>query len=114
MVLDGKEPIYLTLASYFRRLISRGFLKPGDALPSVREVALAERVNPNTVVRAYGLLVQEGLIMTLPKKGYYVSEGPRHQPEDEAKRSLGALLQSGYTKEQLIQILEQWKEEERS
>ena len=108
MILDGKEPIYLSLASYFRRLIERGALKEGDALPSVREVALAERVNPNTVVRAYGVLSDEGLVTSLPKKGYYVTGETKGT--SEAKETLKALLSSGYSKEELIDLLKDMEE----
>ena len=53
MILTGREAIYLELAHFYERLISLGLMKEGEALPSVREVALNNRINPNTVERAF-------------------------------------------------------------
>lgn len=106
MVLTGNAPIFESIAAYFRRMIHRGFYKPGDALPSVREVALSERINPNTVVRAYGLLVEEGLIVTIPKKGYFVAEDNDKERAESLKETLHALLKEGYGKEEIISALQ--------
>ncbi|MEM1434298.1 MAG: GntR family transcriptional regulator [Pseudomonadota bacterium] len=73
--LDDSQPIYLQLR---QRVISRiltGDLKAGDALPSVRQVAGTERVNPLTVSKAYQLLVDEGLIHKRRGLGMFVSDG---------------------------------------
>ena len=86
MNFTGNAPIYETLANHYRHLIQRGAIKEGDALPSVREVALAERINPNTVVRAYGILVDEGYVVSIPKKGYFV-----HSSQDNKAEVIDAL-----------------------
>ena len=56
IVPGSTEPIYRQLVEQVRRLVAGGQLAPGDALPSVREVALQLAVNPMTVSKAYGLL----------------------------------------------------------
>jgi GntR family transcriptional regulator len=55
-------PIYRQILDQVRRRIASGQLRPGDPLPSVREVALAHAVNPMTISKAYSLLEAEGLL----------------------------------------------------
>ena len=55
-------PIYRQVIEQVRRLISSSQLSPGDALPSVRELALTHTVNPMTISKAYSLLEAEGLL----------------------------------------------------
>lgn len=56
-------PIYRQLVEQARRLIAGGQLQPGDELPSVRELAVAQAVNPMTISKAYSLLEAEGLLL---------------------------------------------------
>lgn len=55
-------PIYRQILEQVRRQVASGQLKPGDEMPSVREVALAHAVNPMTISKAYSLLQAEGLL----------------------------------------------------
>lgn len=55
-------PLYRQVLEQVRRQVASGQLKPGDEMPSVREVALAHAVNPMTISKAYGLLQAEGLL----------------------------------------------------
>lgn len=55
-------PIYRQLMEQVRRMVSSNQLKPGDALPSVRELALTHAVNPMTISKAYSMLEAEGLL----------------------------------------------------
>ena len=56
-------PIYRQLVEQVRRMVSSGLLKPGDTLPSVRELATTHAVNPMTISKAYSLLETEGLLV---------------------------------------------------
>ncbi len=67
------EPIYRQIAEQIRRLASAGQLRPGDALPSVRDVAAAHAINPMTVSRAYSQLEAEGVLVRLRGKGMSVA-----------------------------------------
>lgn len=60
---ESSNPIYRQIVEQLRRQINGGLLKPGDALPSVREVAQGHTINPMTVSRAYSLLETEGLLI---------------------------------------------------
>lgn len=55
-------PIYRQLVEQVRRLVAGGQLQAGDELPSVRELALSQGVNPMTISKAYSLLEAEGLL----------------------------------------------------
>ena len=65
-------PIYVQIGQNVRRLIAREDLRPGDKLPSARELAQVLGVNPNTVVHAYSRLEFEGMIETRRGLGTFV------------------------------------------
>ena len=67
-------PFYEQVKAQLRTRIRSGSLRPGDALPSIRELASSLLLNPNTVARAYRELEQEGWISTRKGKGCFVSE----------------------------------------
>lgn len=104
MIFTGTKPIYEALADNFRKLIHHGVFKEGDALPSVREVALQERINPNTVVRAYSLLTEEGIIVSIPKKGYFVASKV-NKDQKHLHAVLSCLFDDGYTREDIESML---------
>lgn len=70
---DGHSPLYLQLESEIIRLICRGFLKPGQALPSSRELAKSLKLNRKTVVATYEELNAQGWVETRERSGVYVS-----------------------------------------
>ena len=76
---DGSDslPIYLQLRNTVVRRIISGSLPEGDAVPSVRQVAAMEKVNPLTVSRAYQILVDEGLLEKRRGLGMFVCAGAR-------------------------------------
>jgi len=74
IVPGSSAPIYRQLVDQVRRLVAGGQLAPGDALPSVREVALQLAVNPMTVSKAYGLLELEGVLERRRGVGMLVAE----------------------------------------
>lgn len=71
---DG-APIYRQLKERVVAMMLDGLLKPGDALPSVRQVAAEYRLNPITVSRAYQELADEALVEKRRGLGMYVMEG---------------------------------------
>jgi GntR family transcriptional regulator len=66
-------PIYRQLMEQIRRMVASNHLSPGDALPSVRQVANHLAVNPMTISKAYSLLEAEGLLERQRGKGMIVS-----------------------------------------
>lgn len=111
--LDYRDtrPIYLQIQDGFREQIATGVLRPGDKLPSVRELAATLAINPNTIARAYKLLELDGWIATMPGKGCFVSRNQKALQQeidrwyaalDEAAENL---LNLGITTEQLMEHL---------
>lgn len=72
---NDTTPIYLQLKEKVVTMMLDGLLKPGDALPSVRQVAADFQLNPITVSRAYQELVDEALVEKRRGLGMYVNEG---------------------------------------
>ncbi len=69
----GGMPIYLQLIEQIKYHIATGILKADDELPSVRALACAQLINPNTVARAYLELEREGVIYKRRGMGTYVA-----------------------------------------
>ena len=65
-------PTYMQIVEQVRQALRLGRLEPGDRLPTVREVAAALAVNPNTVLKAYRELEHEGLVEGRHGQGTYV------------------------------------------
>lgn len=70
-------PLYMQIEMQLKHAVAAGALKQGDALPSIRTLAVQLRINPNTVARAYQSLEQEGTITTIPGAGTYVADSDR-------------------------------------
>jgi GntR family transcriptional regulator len=69
------QPIYLQIMGEFRRQIATGLLKPGDKIPSQRDLAATIKVNANTVQRAYREMETLGLVETLRGQGTFICQG---------------------------------------
>lgn len=67
-------PIYLQIIEEFKRQIATGQLRPGDKLPSQRDLAAQLKVNANTVQRAYREMEILGLVETLRGQGTFVRQ----------------------------------------
>ena len=74
--LDYRDarPIYTQIADDFHAQIAAGILQAGDKLPSVRELATQLSINPNTIQKAYRRMEEEGMILSIPGKGSFVSD----------------------------------------
>ncbi|MFC0469596.1 GntR family transcriptional regulator [Halalkalibacter kiskunsagensis] len=70
----SSQPIYSQLAERIKKQILRGELKPGDKLPSVREMGIQASVNPNTVQRTYRELEGMSIVETKRGQGTFVTE----------------------------------------
>ncbi len=68
------QAIYLQIADFIGENILKGFWKPQERIPSIRELAVEVEVNPNTVMRTYEFLQNEGIIFNKRGIGYFVSD----------------------------------------
>ena len=73
-IFDNERPIYVQLVEKIRLEIISGKLKSSERLPSVRELALTAKVNPNTMQKALAELEDEGLVYTERTNGKFVTE----------------------------------------
>src|ERR1700733_3924807 len=76
--LDGSSgvPPYLQLVHQVRQSLLLGYLRAGDRLPTVKEVAGDLAINPHTVVKAYRQLEHEGLTAGRPGQGTFITASP--------------------------------------
>lgn len=102
-------PIYVQLKQEIKYAIASGRYPPGSRLPTVRQLAVALRVNPNTVSRVYSELEKEGLLATRQGKGTFVKENlPADNPgRDDILRKLVAdfwqeCLALGFSPEEIL------------
>ncbi len=72
--LDKKRPLCPQICEQICVLISKGELKPGERLMSVRDVAVMASVNPNTVQKSFEQLEQRGVIYSKRGSGWFVAE----------------------------------------
>ncbi|MFD2371597.1 GntR family transcriptional regulator [Brevibacillus sp. GCM10020057] len=71
--IDFSQPLYEQVLDQVRSAIAKGEIKLGEKMPSVRELALELRMNPNTVMRAYQELERDGLTEKRRGQGTYVT-----------------------------------------
>ena len=116
---DSSRPIYAQLVERLKAKILGGIYPPGGHLDSVRDLAAAAGVNPNTMQRALAQLENEGLVRTERTAGRYVTEDRAliEQLRAEAARNLTAeflekMRGIGYGPEQAAVLLERWNEKE--
>lgn len=121
---DGMEysagtPIYLQVIRELQKKMIKGELKPGDKMPSSRELAVLYKVNQNTAARIYREMELEGYCFTRRGIGTFVSE-EENMFENVKKEMAGELLDSfmremsglGFEKKDIISQIEDYKEEE--
>lgn len=111
-------PLYQQIVDRIREAISLGHLVQGDQLPSIREMAKLLVVNTSTVTRAYKEMENAGMIQAIVGKGTFISfdtsklSFERKKMEEKIKRLIEDALIMGFTKEQLLEIVEGIEEEE--
>lgn len=98
---QSREPIYSQLVEQVKQLVATGHLKPGDQLPTVRQLAADLRVNFNTIARAYRLLHDEGVISTQQGRGTFILEQPlpAHSEQRKLRRAKLAELTERFLEE---------------
>jgi len=87
-------PIWRQIEDGVGRLATSGRLRPGEALPSIRELARQLRVNPATVSKAYQRLADAGVLVVRRGEGTFVAE---RSPEETASARIGLLRQGAHS-----------------
>lgn len=70
--IDASSTLYHQVAVHIETMISQGLLKPGDRIPSVRQMSRSRKVSVATVLEAYFLLENKGIVEARPQSGFYV------------------------------------------
>lgn len=119
--LDSDRPIFIQILERIRMNIISGKYKPGEKLPSVRELAAEAAVNPNTMQRAFAELERTGLVYSKRTSGRFITEDQdmiELLKEDIAKEKIRLFLESmqqlGYRKDQILSLMRQSMEGEES
>jgi GntR family transcriptional regulator len=85
MEFGESNAIYLQIADQLCENILLKRWKPGDRIPSVREMAVSIEVNPNTVMRTYTYLQDKGIIYNKRGIGFYVTDDGYQKTRDLRK-----------------------------
>lgn len=108
-----KTPIYEQLFHQLQEQITLGALEPGTALPSVRSLSSELGINPNTIQRAYRMMEEAGLTVSIPGKGNFVTDDTaglkqeqRTRQFETVRRELTSLRQLGVSKSAAVQLVE--------
>ena len=116
--IHSSVAVYMQIENEVMFAIAAGKLKPGDQLPSVRELSERVEVNPNTVGKAYRDLETMGLVYTRRGMGVYINEGVRARCQKDcqellAKRTYEVVQEAksaGMTKKALTDLISNcWK-----
>ena len=115
---QADRPIYAQLMEEIKRRIISGVYKPGEKMPSVRDLAAEAAVNPNTMQRAFAQLEQEGLLYTQRTSGRFVTEDEERimDMKNELAKELirdfwKNMEQLGFGRQQTLTLLTTMKEE---
>lgn len=110
--LDSDRPIYAQLVERLKLEIVSGVYPPGKRLPSVRELAAAASVNPNTMQKAFAELERTGLIITMRTSGRIVTEDTtminktrKELAEEQIVLFLTHMQSLGFTRKEIILLL---------
>lgn len=108
--------LYESVALRLATLIEKGAYRPGDRVPSVRQVSVQQRMSITTVITAYRMLEDRGLIESRPQSGYYVARrGLDHfdeptaceahkEPTEVSVRELVMMVQRDMGQPNLVQL----------
>lgn len=115
--IDAGEgtPLYLQLERSIRAAIATGTIKPGDQLPTVRQLAVELKINANTVAKVYLELERMGVVATRRGVGTFVLESPPTASREEHKnrlrqaadRFIADMASLGYSLDDLLDHLQQ-------
>lgn len=117
--LSSERPIYAQIMERITLDIVSGIYLPGARLPSVRDLAQDAGVNPNTMQKALSELERTGLIISQRTSGRFITEDltmvektKQNLASMQIREFLEKMEHIGFTKEAIIQLIEQIETEE--
>lgn len=119
MEYSAGTPIYLQVIRELQKKMIKGELKPGDKMPSNRELAVLYKVNQNTAARIYREMESEGYCYTKRGIGTFVSEEERmfenlkkEMAEEVLHNFMREMKDLGFKKDDIIVRITDYKEEQ--
>lgn len=113
-------PIYRQIITQIENGILSGRMKPGDKLPTIRSLAVALKVNPNTIAKVYGELEIRGVLITQVGSGTYISNQKPLQDDrvdirkqkvlEVTERFMREMRELGVNKEELLGMISNWED----
>ena len=110
--IDSERPVYIQLMEQIQSGIISGYFKPGDKIPSVRDLAAQAGVNPNTMQKALVELERTGLVHTNRTSGRYINSDTeiiKNLKEESANSIIMDFLNNmkkiGFKKEETLEII---------
>jgi GntR family transcriptional regulator len=112
-------PVYRQIMDQVAHGLAAGALKPGDQLPTVRQMAVDLAVNPNTVVRAYRELELRGVLDTQHGTGTFIAQRKAKRSDGDRQRHLNQIVRdfvaragsAGFSLADLQQALEELQDD---
>ena len=110
----SKQPLYEQLVEQLRKQLFLGVIEAGQALPSVRQLATELGINPNTIQKANRRMEAEGMIISVPGKGSFISDDladmlkkQRDEQLDRIRRQIETCREMGLDKETIRRITDE-------
>lgn len=112
--VDNKSrvPIYEQIKEQIVMLVNTGIYKPGDRLPSIRNLSNQLNINVNTIKHSYAQLESEGVINSVQGKGVFIAENPLENERivkgvlDDLDRMVRSAMARGVSKEQIKDLID--------
>ena len=112
-VFDNNTPIYVQLVEQLKISIISGEIATSERLPSVRDLALQAKVNPNTVQRAFSELEELGLVYTERTNGKFVTDNKElilkyklEYANEITANYINSMAKIGFTTEQTLAFID--------
>lgn len=109
----SKQPLYEQLVEQLRRQLILGGMEAGAAMPSVRQLATELGINPNTIQKAYRRMEEEGMIISVPGRGSFVSDDladmlkrQRAEQLEQTRKMISLCREMGLSKNTIDEIVE--------
>lgn len=116
----SRVPIYEQIKEQVIMLINTGVFKPGDRLPSIRNLSNELNINVNTIKRAFSELEHDGITFSAQGRGVFVSENPignkkvKSSALEDAKSILSCCKAKGVSKDEVVSLIDDIYSEDNS
>ena len=110
---QSRIPIYEQIVNNIEKYVAVGILREKSQIPSIRELANNLGINPNTVKKAYDILENRGVIMTISTKGTFISNNTKMVLENKIDKEINMIKDKirelenmGISKKEIMKMIE--------